>query len=98
MNHRKAILSLVVALQFGVPLYFLVASPYLSRWSWQMYSREPLRDQLVLIAPDGQETQVNPRDYFGYFRREMDYADHLEAHLRRQLEPGWRIERRRQTS
>jgi hypothetical protein len=69
-----------VTIQIAVPLVQL-AGDRPERFGWQMFSGSGDLHDFEIITADGSVRAVETRDYVGYLRLEMEYADKLADHL-----------------
>jgi hypothetical protein len=71
-RHRVALLiiGVVLTLQFVVPALFLPASGA-NRWSWQMYSRNSERPEIVALSVTGEQETITLSDHLYRLRSEL---------------------------
>lgn len=69
-----------LAVQVAIPLVQL-AGDRPERFGWQMFSGSRTQPEFEIVKTDGSIQAVNAKDYLGYLRLEMEYADELAIHL-----------------
>lgn len=58
-----------------------------ARWGWQMFSGSRTLTEFVMVRKDGTTAEINPTDYLGKGRSELDLSETLPAFICEQ-EPG----------
>lgn len=69
-----------LAIQIAIPLVQL-AGDRPERFGWQMFSGSRTHPEFEIVRTDGSVQAIDAKDYLGYLRLEMEFADELADHL-----------------